>query len=177
MGANVLAFDVPDTDAQGTTFSPRLFRNAMSQFCTGVVVVTGVSHGRPVGFAAQSFVSVSLAPPLISICPARSSTTWPLLRESGRFGINVLASDQLDLCSTFARSGGDKFTKCEWDVSSQGTPILGNIMGFVECELEAEYSAGDHTLVIGRVMGFDLPVANRSPLLFFRSGYGSFSSL
>ncbi len=149
----------------------------MSQFCTGVVIVTGISEGRPVGFAAQSFVSVSLAPPLVSICPAKTSTSWPLLRASGRFGINILGADQHGICMAFAKSGGDKFTQFGWARSSAGTPVLDGVLGFVDCSLEAEHEAGDHTLVIGRVHELDVFSVERSPLLFFRGRYGAFDDL
>ena len=70
------------------------FRSAMGQFCTGVVVATACLDGEPVGFAAQSFVSLSLAPPLVALCPAKTSTSWPLIRDSGNFCINILAANQ-----------------------------------------------------------------------------------
>ena len=159
------------------TFDDRQFRNAMSQFCTGVVLVTGVSDGRPVGFAAQSFVSVSLSPPLVSISPARTTTTWPLLREARRFGINILGADQHGLCMAFARSGGDKFAQFGWTASPAGTPVLDGVLGFVECELEAEHDAGDHTVVLARVLAIDVFSPDRSPLLFFRGRYGGFDEM
>ncbi len=159
------------------TFNDRDFRSAMSQFCTGVVIVTGVSGGRPVGFAAQSFVSVSLAPPLVSICPAKTSTTWPLLREAGAFGINILGADQHGLCMGFAKSGGDKFAQFGWSASAAGTPVLDGTLGFVECRLDFEHEAGDHTLVVGRVLELDVFTTERSPLLFFRGRYGAFEDL
>lgn len=158
-------------------FDDRQFRSAMSQFCTGVVIVTGTREGRPVGFAAQSFVSVSLAPPLVSICPAKTSTSWPLVRETGRFGINILGADQYRICMAFARSGGDKFAEFGWAASAAGTPVLEGVLGFVDCTLEAEHDAGDHTLVIGRVHELDVFSTDRSPLLFFRGRYGGFDDL
>lgn len=157
--------------------SDREFRHAMSQFCTGVVVVTGLVEGAPLGFSAQSFVSVSLAPPLISICPAVSSVTWPRLRATGLFGINVLASDQHAACAAFARSGGDKFAHQPWTASSRGLPVLDGVIAYVECSLEAEHAAGDHTLVVGRVLELRVTGGERAPLLFFRGRYGEFNSL
>ena len=159
------------------TFNDRDFRSAMSQFCTGVVIVTGISEGRAVGFAAQSFVSVSLAPPLVSICPSKTSTSWPLLRAAGRFGINILGAAQHPLCMAFAKSGGDKVAQFGWAVSAAGTPVLEGTLGFVECTLEAEHDAGDHTLVVGRVHELDVFSIERSPLLFFRGRYGGFEDL
>ncbi len=149
----------------------------MGRFCTGVVVVTGLHDGRPIGFSAQSFVSLSLDPPLVAICPARSSTTWPLIRHSGTFGINILNADQHDLCANFARSGGDKFRDLAWRRGDSGVPMLPDVLGLVECRLEVEHEAGDHTIAVGRVLtlgGFSQPGA---PLLFFCGRYGGFSDL
>lgn len=73
---------------------PRTMRDVMGNFCTGVTVITALDGDQPLGFACQSFTSVSLEPPLVSFCPARTSTTWPKIREIGTFAINVLADSQ-----------------------------------------------------------------------------------
>ena len=72
-------------------FDERAFRNAMGNFCTGIVVATGIADGAPAGFAAQSFVSLSLDPPLVALCPGKQSSSWPKLRDSGSFCINILS--------------------------------------------------------------------------------------
>ncbi|MDZ7827548.1 MAG: flavin reductase family protein [Gammaproteobacteria bacterium] len=82
---------------------PRLMRDTMGRFCTGVVLATGSLDGIPAGFAAQSFVSLSLEPALVALCPAKTSSSWPKLRAAGRFCINVLGADQKALCDAFAR--------------------------------------------------------------------------
>lgn len=158
-------------------FTERDFRNAMGQFCTGVVVVTGIANGEPLGFSAQSFVSLSLDPPLIGVAPALTSTTWPRLRGSGRFGINILGADQRAICASFARSGGDKFSGLRWTGGAHGAPLIEGVIGFVECTLEAEHATGDHTLVVGRVLDLRVLDTVRLPLLFFRGRYGSFGDL
>jgi 3-hydroxy-9,10-secoandrosta-1,3,5(10)-triene-9,17-dione monooxygenase reductase component len=81
----------------------------LARFCTGVTVVTGLYRGEPVGFTCHSFSSLSLDPPYVCVCPSRSSTTWPRIRESGRLCVNILAADQQTLCRKFAISGSDKF--------------------------------------------------------------------
>lgn len=158
-------------------FSEGEFRQAMGQFCTGVVIVTGVTDGEPVGFTAQSFVSLSLEPPLVGISPARSSQSWPRVRASGHFGINILGADQKALCGSFARSGTDKFSGLGWKASPAGSPILDGVLSFIDCKLEAEHDAGDHTIVIGRVVGLKTFPSEKAPLLFYRSQYGSFGIL
>jgi flavin reductase (DIM6/NTAB) family NADH-FMN oxidoreductase RutF len=156
---------------------PRQFRDTMSRFATGVVLVTGVDDGVPVGFAAQSFVSLSLDPPLVAVCPARTSTSWPRVRASGHFCINVLGADQKPLCDAFARSGGDKFAGVGWRPGVTGAPIVDDVLAWVDCELEAEHEAGDHTIAVGRVRELAAREGEAAPLLFFGGGYGGFSAL
>lgn len=160
----------------GVVDSPS-FRDTLGRFCTGVVVATGCVDGRPAGFAAQSFSAVSLDPPLIALCPAKTSTSWPKLRESGSFCVNVLSADQKTVCDVFARTGIEKFDALGWSRGVTGSPILDGVLAYIDCDLEAEHDAGDHTIVIGRVR--DLKVVNPDgvPLLFFRGRYGRFEGL
>lgn len=155
---------------------PQVFRQTMGQFCTGVVVATGCLEGTPHGFAAQSFVSLSLDPPLVALCPAKTSTSWPRIRDSGSFCINMLAADQQPICDAFARSGGDKFAAFTWHPGDTGAPVLDGILAYADCTLEAEHDAGDHTIAIGRVQRLEV-VRDGVPLLFFRGGYGRFEPL
>ena len=157
-------------------FDQRDYRNTMGEFCTGVVIATGAPGGQPAGFAAQSFVSLSLDPPLVALCPANTSTSWPRLRDAGHFCINVLSSAQEAICLQFARSGGDKFAGIDWRPGPTGAPILPGVLAWVDCELEREVPAGDHVIAIGRVRAYgreDGPEP-AAPLLFFRGGYGDF---
>lgn len=160
-----------------TDFDDRAFRTAMGNFCTGVVIATGTADGTPAGFAAQSFVSLSLDPPLVALCPGKSSTSWPKLRDSGSFCINILAADQKSVCDAMARSGGDKFDQFDWRTGITGSPILSNVIGYVDCDLEAEHDAGDHTVAIGSVRDFQILEEEKLPLLFFRGKYGQFGGL
>jgi len=155
----------------------REFRSTLGQFCSGVVIVTGALDGQPAGFAAQSFTSLSLEPPLVALCPAKTSTSWPRVRQSGHFCINILAEDQKLVCDLFARTGIDKFGTLKWHKGARGSPVLDGILAYIDCELEAEYEAGDHTIVIGRVVDLAILDRARGPLLFFRGGYGNFQRL
>jgi len=158
-------------------FDGRAFRNAMGNFCTGIVVATSVFEGKPVGFAAQSFVSLSLEPPLVAICPGKSSSSWPKLREAGSYCINLLAADQKHVCDAMAQSGGDKFTDVPWQPGVTGAPIIADTLGYVECTLVAEHDAGDHTIAVAQVEAFRMADEGKAPLLFFRGGYGEFGGL
>ena len=159
-----------------TDFDDRAFRNAMGNFCTGVVVATSMSEGAPVGFAAQSFVSLSLDPPLVALCPGKGSSSWPKISASGKFGVNILAHDQRAVCDAMAVSGGDKFAAFEWQEGAHGVPILDGVIGFVECDLVAEHDAGDHIIAVGAVQTFEIVASEKTPLLFFRGGYGDFAA-
>ncbi len=155
-------------------FDARQFRNTLGQFCTGVVVVAGQNAGEPAGFAAQSFTSLSLDPPLVAVCPGKTSTSWPNVRDSGHFSINILAADQKQVCDTFATSGVDKFAQFEWRTGVTGSPLIAGVLGYIDCELIAEHDAGDHTIAVGAVKDFAIADAEGGPLLFFRGGYGQF---
>lgn len=155
-------------------FDDAHFRQVLGHFCTGVVVVTALDDGAPVGFTAQSLTSVSLDPPLVSVCPARTSTTWPRIRAAGAFCVSILADDQEVTCRAFAKPGPDKFAGIGWTPSpATGSPLLDGAVAWVDCRLEAEYEAGDHLIALGAVL--DLGVAEgKQPLLFYRGGYGRF---
>lgn len=155
-------------------FEGRTFRDTMGQFCTGVVIVTSLSNDNLAGFAAQSFVSLSESPPLIAICPQKASTSWPKIRATGHFGINVLRSDQSEVSNAFARKGG--VADIGWAKSKTGSPILDGVIAFIDCELGAEHEAGDHTIVIGHVVDLEIIDAEAEPLLFFRGEYGQFAT-
>jgi flavin reductase (DIM6/NTAB) family NADH-FMN oxidoreductase RutF len=157
-------------------FDDRAFRMSMGQFCTGVVIATGCLDGEPAGFAAQSFSSLSLDPPLVALCPGKTSTSWPKLRDSGSFCINILAAHQKPVCDVFAQTGIDKFASLDWEAGTTGSPILAEVIAYIDCELEAEYDAGDHTIAVGRVRDFKIFNAESAPLLFFRGGYGRFAA-
>ena len=152
-----------------TGFDSRAYRDTMGQFCTGVAIVTGNDGGDLVGFAAQSFVSLSLEPPLIAVCPAKTSTSWPRIRSLGCFAINVLAADQQAVSDVFAQAG--QAAEMGWTMRATGAPILDGALAYVECEVDAEHDAGDHTIVVGSVQGFDILRPESRPLLYFRGDY------
>ncbi|KPM56579.1 flavin reductase [Frankia sp. CcI49] len=152
------------------------FRRVLGTFPTGVAVVTGMAaDGQPVGMAVGSFTSASLDPPLVAFFPDRSSTSWPRIQASGRFCVNVLGSDQEAVCRAFAARGGDKFANLSWQRAPSGSPLLDGVVAFIDCEIEAVHSAGDHWIVIGRVRHLDVG-REIAPLVFFQGGYGRFAS-
>ena len=150
------------------------FRTTMSQFCTGVVVATAWHEERPVGLTLQSFVSISLEPLLIAISPGKSSVSWPRIREAGKFCINILSKDQQSICDAMSKSGHDKFESIDWKLNAMRFPYFSESIASINCEIDVEHDAGDHTIVIGRVLDFDLKNADKEPLVFFRGQYGTF---
>jgi 3-hydroxy-9,10-secoandrosta-1,3,5(10)-triene-9,17-dione monooxygenase reductase component len=158
----------------GTTVDGAHYRQVLGHFATGVTVITAVNEGEPVGLAANSFSSVSLDPPLVLFSAAHSSSTWPHIDRAGAFCVNILGSDQEDVCRLFATKGADRFAQIGWRPAEvSGAPLLDGALAWLDCTIDARHEAGDHVIVVGLVHG--LGVADRgSPLLFYRGGYGRF---
>jgi len=150
---------------------PGVLREVLGHFASGVTVVTAVTDDGPIGFTCQSFSSLSLEPPLVAFAPARTSRTWPRLREIGQFCVNVLAEGQDDLSQRFARSGPDKFDGAQWTLSPHGNPVLDGVVAWIDGELWAEYDGGDHTIAVARVLDLGAH-PDRHPLLYHRGSYG-----
>jgi 3-hydroxy-9,10-secoandrosta-1,3,5(10)-triene-9,17-dione monooxygenase reductase component len=155
-------------DRPPLTISSERYRDVLGHFITGVVAVTGMHADGPAGFTCQSFTSLSLDPPLVLLCASKVSTSWPKVSVSGRFAVNLLAHDQSALARRFAVSGGDKFEGVSWSVGRfSGAPMLPGTLGWLECEITTVHEAGDHWIVVSRVL--DLAAsADRQPLTFFR---------
>jgi 3-hydroxy-9,10-secoandrosta-1,3,5(10)-triene-9,17-dione monooxygenase reductase component len=146
------------------------FRQVLGHFATGVTVLAGVDAGEPVGFACQAFAALSLEPPLVLCCPATTSSTWPRLARTGRFCVNVLAAEQRDLARRFGVSGPDKFADVTWSPDPFGLPILAGVLTWASCTVETVHEAGDHYIVIARVVSLGDSTAG-DPLLFYRGRF------
>jgi 3-hydroxy-9,10-secoandrosta-1,3,5(10)-triene-9,17-dione monooxygenase reductase component len=146
------------------------FRSVLGHFATGITVITAMDGDEPVGLAANSFTSVSLDPPLVLFCAAKSSTTWPRIERAGHFTVNVLDEHQEPISQLFATRGADRFGQTQWHVGASG-PILDDVHAFLDCTLEQVVEAGDHVIVVGRVLDLGL-TADAGPLLFYQGRYG-----
>ena len=147
------------------------FRRVLGQFATGVTIITAVDGDEPVGVAANSFTSVSLDPPLVLFCVGRDSTTWPRIERARKFAVNILGEHQETLSQLFAKKGADRFGQVEWHLGVGGSPVLEEVIAYLDCEFWAQYDGGDHIIVVGRVL--DLGVDHDAgPLLFFQGKYG-----
>jgi 3-hydroxy-9,10-secoandrosta-1,3,5(10)-triene-9,17-dione monooxygenase reductase component len=147
------------------------FRHVLGHYPTGVAVITAQTPDGPAGMAMNSFTSLSMHPPLVLFCPASSSTTWPLLREVGTLAINVLSAGQEAVSRAFAARTGDRFSGIEWSPGGNGAPLLDDALGWLECTVQAEYPAGDHTVVIAAIDLMGVHDAIADPLVFFRGSY------
>jgi 3-hydroxy-9,10-secoandrosta-1,3,5(10)-triene-9,17-dione monooxygenase reductase component len=148
-----------------------LFRHVLGHYPTGVAVITAHTDSGPVGMAMNSFTSLSLQPPLVLFCPATTSTTWPLLREVGTIAINVLSAGQESISRAFASKAADRFTEASWSVGENGAPLLHDALGWLECNVAAEYPAGDHTVVTALIERMGVHWDITDPLVFFRGRY------
>jgi 3-hydroxy-9,10-secoandrosta-1,3,5(10)-triene-9,17-dione monooxygenase reductase component len=151
---------------------PQRFKQVLGHFATGVTVITTSDGDGPAGFSCQSFTALSLEPPLVLFCPARTSATWPRIRRAGYFCANVLSEKQRDLASVFGRPGRDKFAGVSWTPSAAGAPVLAGALAWAGCSVETVYPGGDHMIVVGRVteLGEYVP---QQPLLLYRGRFAA----
>jgi flavin reductase (DIM6/NTAB) family NADH-FMN oxidoreductase RutF len=161
-------------ELRGTEVDPQSYRRILCHFLSGVAIVTGRGEDGPAGLAVNSFTAVSLDPPLVAFFPAIRSTSWPRIRAAGRFCVNILGHDQEEVCRRFAMSGADKFAGLSWSPSPSGSPLLEGCVAWIDCSLESEHPAGDHTLALGRVLSLAAAPDADHPLAFYRGAYGRF---
>ncbi|MFD7977036.1 flavin reductase family protein [Streptomyces sp. NPDC059071] len=162
-------------DDERMPVDPGEFRRVLGHFASGVTIVTALDEDGPAGFACQSFASLSLDPPLIAFMVARTSTTWPRIARAGRFCVNILGAEQGGLCRAFAVSGADKFAGVSWTPApSTGSPRLPEAPAWIDCEIAAVHTGGDHLIVVGRVESLGA-TEEGDPLLFHRGRFGRFA--
>ncbi|MEM8561859.1 MAG: flavin reductase family protein [Pseudomonadota bacterium] len=151
---------------------PLEFRKATGLFTTGITVITASDGEQARGMTANSFVSVSLDPPLVLVSIANTAKMHDLVKRTGSYGISVLSADQLSHSKLFAGGKGD-VSSLQFD-SLAGVPILENCLSSFACDLHQEVEAGDHTLFIGHVR--ELAFREADPLVYFASGYKAIAS-
>jgi 3-hydroxy-9,10-secoandrosta-1,3,5(10)-triene-9,17-dione monooxygenase reductase component len=152
------------------------YRQVLGHFPTGVTVVTASTDEGPVGLCVGSFTSVSLHPPLVAFCAGDSSTSYPRIEAAGHFCVNILAEDQEEIARVFAGKGDDKFAGIGWRPSVvTRAPVINDVLAWIDCRIDAIHEAGDHWIVVGRVL--DLEIGHEgSPLVFFRGGFGRYNA-
>lgn len=157
---------------------PLSFREALGHYASGITVITSLIEGEPVGFTCQSFYSVSMSPPLVSFSVMSSSASYPGIRQAGRFAVNILSGEQVEISNRFARKGTDKWRGVDWQVSPLGNPVIAGSLHWLDCEIHAEHAAGDHLIVIGEVKALSRQdAAAAQPLLYFKGQYCNLAAL
>lgn len=149
---------------------PSDFRRALAQFASGVTAVTTRDEsGRPLGLTVTAFSSVSLDPPLVLVCVDERSETHAGFRDSGLFGVSVLAEDQEDVSRQFAWSGPAKFETTELVAGSMGVPLVAGALAHLECRVVAAHTAGDHTIYVGEIVAMSTRAGR--PLVYNQGRY------
>ena len=149
---------------------PAQFRQLCGHFATGVVIITATApDGSPAGMTANSFASVSLAPPLISVNVDHAADMHAVLRHAKQFSINILNSGQEALSRRFAGNTSGRFDGIGYRIEDRGFVLLDGALAVLTCASHASFEAGDHTIHVGRVVGGN--VAPGRPLLYYRGGY------
>ena len=152
-------------------FDTRAFRNALSQFATGVAVITARGpDDRAIGLTMSSFNSVSLDPPLILFSVSRTALSLPPMLAARGYAVNILGRSQEALAQGFATSQADKWSDVDHSPGHAEAPLLHGALAHFECEPYAHHDGGDHVVFIGRVVRFTAAPGGE-PLVFFRGRY------
>jgi flavin reductase (DIM6/NTAB) family NADH-FMN oxidoreductase RutF len=158
--------------AGGPVLEPRAFRDALALYASGITIIAGHDNDEPLGFTCQSFYSVSAAPPLISFSVMASSSTYPRIRETGKFSVNVLSEAQQAISDQFARKGKDRWAGIVWRMTLGRNPVIAGTLMWLDCKIVAEHQAGDHHIVIGEVTAMSPnDWHDGAPLLYFKGKY------
>jgi flavin reductase (DIM6/NTAB) family NADH-FMN oxidoreductase RutF len=149
------------------------FRHAMGHFASGVTVMTTTAAGRMHGMTVSAFASQSLEPLLILVSVERSTVMHQLVAQSGAFAVNILDERGEGTARFFAdnaRLNGPEFKESTYHLGVTGSPILKEATGYLEATVDRTLDAGDHTIVVGRVVAVKI-VRETAPLIYYRSGY------
>ena len=145
-------------------------RRVLGSFATGVTIITTCDPaGAPVGLTANSFNSVSLAPPLVLWSLRQSSRAIEAFRAASHWAVHVLAAQQQALSDRFARAGEDRFAGIDWCAGVGRVPLLPGCAAVLQCRNVAQHAGGDHVILIGEVLACDH--APQPPLLFHGGRY------
>jgi flavin reductase (DIM6/NTAB) family NADH-FMN oxidoreductase RutF len=159
-------------DITAASHHPKELRRVYGAFPSGVTAVAALVDGEPVGLAASSFTSVSLAPALVSVCADVRSATWPLLRRLPRLGISVLGAHHEEACLRLSSKSksGERFASLDYRASADGAVFVKGASAWLECSIESEFPAGDHDIIVFRVHDLDAD-ATVPPLVFHASKF------
>ena len=151
------------------------YRRVVGTFGSGITIVTAIAGSQRIGMTCQSFVSASLEPPMIAVFLGMDSRSRAGIESAGHFCVSVLSSKQDNLARIFATPGVDKFRDVDLETAPGGCPVIEGALGWLECKLRTSYEVGDHRCIVGDVQSLGLGTG-KSPLPYFRGGYGTFAS-
>ncbi|MGF7238465.1 MAG: flavin reductase family protein [Frankia sp.] len=154
----------------------RVLRQAYACFPSGVVSICGLVNTEPVGLVASSFTTVSIDPPLVSFCIQNDSTTWPRLQPLPRLGLSVLGEAHDAACRQMSAKAGDRFAGLVFETTPEGAIFIDGAPAWIECSIEDELPAGDHRIVLLRVLALTVSPAV-APLVFHGSRFASLRQL
>ena len=152
----------PDSSAMQTV---------LGHFATGIILVTAIDDGEPVGMACNSFTSVSLDPPLVLVCAEKTSNTHPVIADGGVFAVNLLRRGQEELSDRFASKKDEerRFVDLDYRVGETGSPLIAGTLASLDCRVRAAHDAGDHVIYVGEVV--DAQLDGGEPLLHYARAY------
>ena len=145
-------------------------RAVMADVCTPVAIVTACVQNTPFGSTVSAFCSLSMDPPMVMVALNRESDTLRALKASGRFGVNILGSQDVGLAMQFAKKGLDKFDGVRW-AQSHGTPRITTSPGWIACDVAGLADGGDHLIISGNVVDADLQ--RSEPLTYHQRRFGT----
>jgi flavin reductase (DIM6/NTAB) family NADH-FMN oxidoreductase RutF len=154
----------------------QVLRRTYGCFPSGVTALAAMIGGAPVGIAASSFTSVSMDPPLVSICVAETSSTWPLLRSAPRLGVSVLGEGHEGAAKQLSAKTGDRFAGLALEVTDGGAVLIEGSTAWLDCAIEAELPAGDHSIVLLRIQALT-PHLDIAPLVFHGSAFRQLAAI
>jgi flavin reductase (DIM6/NTAB) family NADH-FMN oxidoreductase RutF len=158
-----------ETHSPAQTVTPLLFRRVLAGVPTGIAVVAAEVDGTIAGISANSFTSVSLDPPLVSVSFAHTSTSWPVLRRAQRWGLSILGEDAHDVLASLRRPATERFADIDTETSPEGAVFVRGALATLSVELHTEVTAGDHVLTLLRVLDLTRD-EEQLPLVFFGGG-------
>lgn len=170
------AHEAAPAPAPAPAIDGQAYRRVLGHYPTGVCAITACADdGTLSAMIAGTFMAVSLDPPLVGFLPARTSASWALIRAAGRFCANVLGADQHVERHQLSQSRADKCAGLRYRLSPNGSPILGDAIAWIDCVIEQVVDAGDHHLVLGRVLAMDVARTDGDPMIFLRGAFGAFA--
>jgi flavin reductase (DIM6/NTAB) family NADH-FMN oxidoreductase RutF len=146
------------------------FKAAVGKYPTGITVISTKYNGKPYGFTANSFASVSLEPTLISFCLNVKAGSFEAFTNSKHFVINILSSSQSEIATRFSSHNINKFQNLDYTENEHGAPIIGNVLSFLECEKYDQIEAGDHYIFVGKVLRAVVSSLG-TPLVYYAKSY------